>query len=172
MFRQSRSQQFRRITAEHGEFLKQVLWKMTGLRELFEEALQESLVRIWKHGSKVKQSTAKAYLYRIAQSAVAQAWANLKPMGAELTVEPHSAGYDAAQRPCDDGLFHRIRQAISRLPYKQSRAIGLRYFSQHDYAHIAQCLNCSEATARSHVSKGLVKLRSLFNNTQQEGIGQ
>ena len=169
MFKRSRTQRFREINTEYGPFLKQVLWKMTGKRELFEEALQESLVRIWKHSSKIKEPTAKSYLYRIAQSAVAQAWDNLKPSGSQFIPEQHAMAKDA-QSAHPDGLLHKIQKTISKLPYKQSRAISLRYFCQKEYAQIAHCLNCSEAGARSHVSKALAKLRTQLHNAQHEGI--
>ena len=139
MFNRSRAQRFREINAEYGQFLKQVLWKMTGRRELFEEALQESLVRIWKHSAKIKEPTAESYLYRIAQSAVAQAWDNLKPSGSQFIPEQHAMAKDS-QSAHADGLLHRIQKHISKLPYKQSRAISLRYFCQKEYAQIAHCV--------------------------------
>ncbi len=169
MFNQSRAQRFREINTDYGQFLKQVLWKMTGDREVFEEALQESLVRIWKHCSKIKEPTAKSYLYRIAQSSVAQAWGNLKPSGAQLMPEQHAV-INESQPTVPDGRLQSIQRTISKLPYKQSRAISLRYFCQKEYAQIANCLNCSEAAARSHVSKALAKLRTQLKKARYEGI--
>jgi len=169
MFKRSRAQRFREINTEYGQYLKLLLWKMTGQRELFEEALQESLVRIWKHSGKIKEPTAKSYLYRIAQSAVAQAWDNLKPSGAQFIPEQHAMEKDH-QASHLDGLLHRVQAYISKLPYKQSRAISLRYFCRKEYAQIAHCLNCSEAGARSHVSKALATLRTQLKHTPHEGI--
>jgi DNA-directed RNA polymerase specialized sigma24 family protein len=36
----------------------------------------------------------------------------------------------------------------------------MRYFEQKDYAAIAAALGCTEAAARSHVSKAIARLRS------------
>lgn len=169
MFNQSRAQRFREIYSDYGPFLKQVLWKMTGDREVFEEALQESLVRIWKYSAKINEPTAKSYLYRIAQSAVAQAWDNLKPSGAQLMPEQHAVVNESQSSVPDDRL-QSIQRTISKLPYKQSRAISLRYFCQKEYTQIASCLDCSEAAARSHVSKALAKLRTQLKKARYEGI--
>ena len=52
------------------------------------------------------------------------------------------------------------RRAIADLPPRQSRAIVMRYFEQQQYCDIANKLGCSEAAARSHVSKALAALKT------------
>ena len=54
----------------------------------------------------------------------------------------------------------RVRRTIARLPNRQGQAIVMRYFEQKDYATIAAGLGCTEAAARSHVSKALATLRN------------
>jgi RNA polymerase sigma factor (sigma-70 family) len=52
-----------------------------------------------------------------------------------------------------------VRQAISRLPVKQAKAITMRYLEQRQYGDIAVALGCSEAGARSHVGKAVAALK-------------
>ncbi|GAB6987148.1 hypothetical protein JCM10369A_36730 [Nocardioides pyridinolyticus] len=49
--------------------------------------------------------------------------------------------------------------AWQRLTPRQRSAIALRYLEDLDFATIAETLRCSQATARSHVSRGLASLR-------------
>jgi len=57
-------------------------------------------------------------------------------------------------------LTTMVRRAISELPEQQGRAVAMRYLEQKDYDAMAREMDCSEATLRSHVSKGLATLRN------------
>ena len=60
---------FRRVKADYAGFLTLVLWKLTGDRELFYEALQYAMLGMWKNVEKLNGKKAGAYIYRIALSA-------------------------------------------------------------------------------------------------------
>jgi len=51
-----------------------------------------------------------------------------------------------------------IREAIAMLPPNQGQAVLLRIIEDFPYHMIAGVLGCSEATARSHFSKGKARL--------------
>lgn len=51
-----------------------------------------------------------------------------------------------------------IREAIAKLPPNQGKAVLLRIIEESPYHMIASVLGCSEATARSHFSKGKARL--------------
>ena len=55
-----------------------------------------------------------------------------------------------------------IREAIAMLPPKQGKAVLLRIMEDSPYHMIAGVLGCSEATARSHFSKGKARLLKLL----------
>ena len=57
-----------------------------------------------------------------------------------------------------------IKRAISQLPARQSKAIVMRYLEQMEYTSIAKKLNCSQAGARSNVSKALATLKRKLSN--------
>ena len=56
-----------------------------------------------------------------------------------------------------------IRAAIVTLPPNQGQAVLLRLLEDSPYQTIAGVLGCSEATARSHFSKGKARLVKLLN---------
>jgi RNA polymerase sigma factor (sigma-70 family) len=55
-----------------------------------------------------------------------------------------------------------IREAIGMLPTNQGHAVLLRLMEDSPYDTIAEVLGCSEATARSHFSKGKSRLVKLL----------
>jgi RNA polymerase sigma factor (sigma-70 family) len=55
-----------------------------------------------------------------------------------------------------------IREAIAMLPPNQGQAVLLRLMEDSPYHTIAGVLGCSEATARSHFSKGKARLAKLL----------
>lgn len=71
-----RVEAFKKAQDEYSGFIASVLWKLSGNRELFNEALQYTLLQMWKHIKKLQRPDAGAYIYRIALTANSRAWRN------------------------------------------------------------------------------------------------
>ena len=155
---------FKQVRAEYAGFLTSVLWKLTGDRELFTEALQYALLGMWRNVEKLNGKKAGAYIYRIALSANSKAWRNR--IGKDGQIGPNQVGIekDPARRVGESELVWKVRRAIAQLPAKQGKAIVMRYLEQTDYNAIAQKLKCSKAGARSNVSKALAALKGRLGN--------
>jgi RNA polymerase sigma factor (sigma-70 family) len=160
----SKLELFERIRATHAKFLENVLWKLTGDRELFAEAMQNALLKMWQHIYKLNGTSDSAYLYRIAQSSVSIAWRNRLKNKEYIDSESIDVTESPADKVCNNELAQKVRYAIARLPNKQAKAIMMRYLEQKDYQAIAVKLKCSEATVRSNVSKALEVLKRKLNN--------
>jgi RNA polymerase sigma factor (sigma-70 family) len=160
---------FRQVKEKYIEFLSSVLWKLTGDRELFTEAFQYAMLGMWKHVEKLDSKKAQAYIYRIALTANSTAWRNRIGRDGQITDDATVSSKDPQHVIDDSELAGKVRQAIARLPAKQSRAIVMRYFEQQDYLRIAQKLGCSEAGARSHVSKALATLKGKLATLKEQG---
>ncbi len=63
-------------------------------------------------------------------------------------------------------VIRLIQQYIASMPMKQAQAVLLRLFEDESFQSISTALGCTEATARSHVSKGLARLRTLMSETE------
>lgn len=61
-----------------------------------------------------------------------------------------------------DGIYDAIRS----LPRQQAQAVLLRLVDETPYQAIGDILSCSEATARSHVSKGRLRLREILSGKE------
>jgi RNA polymerase sigma factor (sigma-70 family) len=160
MTHQERLAVFDELRAKHLRFLTGVLWRLTGDRELFAEAMQDTLLGMWRHLEKLGREDSLGYLYRIALSANAKAWR--RRIGGNGKAPPGWADSRVEFVPPPDRteLQRAVRRAIARLPEKQGWAVVLRYLEQKEYETIAVSLGCSEATARSHVSKAVAALKS------------
>lgn len=155
---------FRQAETKYMGFLSSVLWKLTGDRELFTEALQNSLLQMWRHADKLGGARAKSYIYRIALSANSKAWRNRIGRNGELPESQISVLKGPTEQVMDGELGKLARREIALLGDKQGKAIVMRYFEQKDYKTIAEDLRCSEAGARSHVSRALATLKERLAN--------
>lgn len=163
-----RAEIFRQVKADYIDFLSSVLWKLTGDRELFTEAMQNSLLGMWRHVEKLNGKKAASYIYRIALTANSKAWRNrigrngqINCQGASPLGESLVGVAEGPDEKVSSGeLAAKVRQAVAQLPAKQSKAIVMRYFQQQDYSDIALQLKCTQAGARSHVSKAIATLRA------------
>jgi RNA polymerase sigma factor (sigma-70 family) len=151
---------FENVRARYSVFLTSVLWKLTGDKELFTEAMQYSLFGIWRNVEKLKSEKAGAYIYRIALTANSKAWQNRVGRNGEILNDPIDPAEDADERLDRAETTAIVRREISRLPKKQARAIVMRYLEQQDYQAIAEKLSCSKAGARSNVSRAMAALKS------------
>jgi RNA polymerase sigma factor (sigma-70 family) len=151
---------FEKVRAEYAVFLSAVLWKLTGDRELFAEAMQYALLGIWQYMEKLDGKKAGAYIYRIALSANSRAWRSRTGRNGQFHSSLTGSDAEPGEQISRAELTLEVRKAISRLPEKQGKAIVMRYLEQHDYPAIAEKLCCSQAGARSHVSKALAALKN------------
>jgi len=151
---------FDELQTRYRNFLEIVLWKLTGDGELFAEAMQNASLKIWQNIERLNHDKAGGYIYRIAQSSASQAWRNRVKRNGDLHKHYLAGENDPSKSIVERDELSIIRKAISELPNKQSRAIVMRYLQVKDYEKIASEIGCSEATARSHVSKALAALKN------------
>ena len=150
---------FEEVRAEYSVFLLSVLWKLTGDKELFTEAMQYALMGIWQHVEKLDGKKAGAYIYRIALTANSRAWRNRIGKNGDFAKSRVDACAEPSEKIHRAELAAKVRRVMSQLPEKQGRAIAMRYIEQEDYQTISEKLGCSKAGARSHVSKALAALK-------------
>ena len=155
-----RAELFRQVKADYIDFLASVLWKLTGDRELFTEAMQYSLLGMWQHVEKLNGRQAGSYIYRIALTANSRAWRNRVGRDGQISKDRVGVAERPDQKVSDSELATKVRQAVAQLPAKQAKAIVMRYFEQQGYQAVAEKLKCSEAGARSHVSKAIATLKN------------
>lgn len=158
-----RAELFRQLRTKYAGFLASVLWKLTHDRELFTEAMQYALLGMWLNIDKLSGKKAGAYIYRIVLTANSKAWRDRIGNNGHFNKIQLDIQQTPDQKLSTSELTEMVRQEISRLPAKQARAIVMRYLEQQDYENIARQLSCTQAGARSHVSKAVAALKGKFS---------
>lgn len=160
----SKLELFEQLRIKNKSFLENVLWKLTGNRELFAEAMQNTLLKMWQHIDKLNGPSSNGYIYRIAQSAVSKAWRNRTGGKESIQTDWIEEAGNPSDKAGDDELAQKVRYVIATLPKQQARAVMMRYLEQKEYDFIAAQLNCTEAAARSNVSKAIENLKRKLAN--------
>ncbi|EXG81828.1 SigE family RNA polymerase sigma factor [Cryptosporangium arvum] len=143
---------------ERGRALLRFAYLLTGDYHLAEDVLQEALAKVHGRWSRLRRDDDPNAYVRTAILRQYLSWRRRRSSGetpSELTVDaPGGTDYaeTLAQR---DALWH----ALSGLPRQQRAAVVLRFYEDLDDDEISRLLNCSVATVRSHVSRGLARLR-------------
>jgi RNA polymerase sigma factor (sigma-70 family) len=150
---------FEKLRGQYIGYLTGTLWKLTGDTDLFAEALQYALLAVWMNLEKLTGPQAGAYIYRIALSANSKAWRIRIGKNGQLPTAT-AISKPPADDTIDEEMLKLVRKEITKLPEQQSLAVVMRYIEQDDYQTIAGKLNCTEDTARSHVSKAINALRN------------
>lgn len=145
---------------------------LTGDRDLAQDVVQEALARAhvrWKQVSRA--GSPDAYVRRMVLNEYLswrRRWSvrQVQAVGERLVEigDARGGGRDHAQDLVEaDELWARLAQ----LPRRQRAVLVLRYYEQLDDAAIAELLDCTAATVRSHASKALTTLR--LRSEQQAG---
>jgi len=103
---------FERVRTRYAGFLASVLWKLTGDRELFAEAMQYALLGLWRHAEKLNGKKAISYIYRIALSANSKAWRNRIGRDGQIARRQNAKAPD--EKLSKSELAAMVRRAITQ----------------------------------------------------------
>jgi RNA polymerase sigma factor (sigma-70 family) len=84
--------------------------------------------------------------------------------GAALPEEP-VAGPSVEERAEQAEVTEHLAALLARLPENQRTAVVLRHVTDLPLTEVAEVLGCPVGTAKSHVSRGLARLRTLIDET-------
>lgn len=84
----------------------------------------------------------------------------------QVALDPWAHPADASENPEDQAQRHdgqaRLGCLLAELPENQRTAVVLRHVVGLPYAELAEVMACPEGTAKSHVARGLQRLRALI----------
>ena len=135
-------------------------------RGLAEDAVQESLIQIWKHLPSFRlKSSIKTWLVRIVINEVKQQFRKKKVSFVSLD-DAHGASGERDEvetAVIQDEERQGLRQAVGKLPLEQREAIVLRYFSELSVREIAAATGQPEGTIKSRLSRALERLNEILD---------
>ncbi|MET0864116.1 MAG: SigE family RNA polymerase sigma factor [Nakamurella sp.] len=151
---------FDRFVAAHGHGLERYAYVLTGDPAAAQDLVQIALLKAYRRWGRISQvAHPAAYLRKV----VTNSYLDQRRRPAEYPSAdiPDSLAEDPAGDP-----LHRVvaadevRRALTVLSPQQRAVIVLRHFAGLDDAAIAEELECSQGTVRTHASRGLQRMRA------------
>lgn len=138
-----------------------------GDRWLAEELAQESMVRVVRDWSKVRNLAAPgAWAHR---AAINLANSHFRRTVAERRARHRMAARDnLIQENPDTPTALAVRDALASLPKRQRAVIVLRFFADLSVREVADLLDCPEGTVKSFTARALRGLRTAGLNELKE----
>ena len=149
------------------------IWRIVRNADLAEDCLQDALAVIWKKRFQVRlHPNPKALILKISLNAAYDSLRRLERMRRQTDVSrlanvPGPPDHDADRRLEEREIEERVQQAIRRLPRKRALAVMMRLVQEESFETIAQALDCSEANARVHFSKGRAQLGKWLSHSSR-----
>ena len=158
---------FRMLVEQHKRVLFGTAYLMVRDRGLAEDALQEALVKVWKHLPSLRlHDSLKAWLLRIVVNEVKQQLRKRRvptlPLekASELAGDPDEVGTAMLRQE----EYQYLRQALGMLPSDQKETVVLRYYSGLTVPEIAAVMGQREGTIKSRLSRALDRLGDILRS--------
>lgn len=169
---------FETLVRRHGPIVLGYLTKMTHHHEQAEDLFQETFQKVHENAAAFRGESLRPWLLTIAaHTAITRGRQEKKreilslsqasgccngchcgPMEAEVPA--------ATPAPVDQLVLEeqrrKVRNALSTLPEQQRTALILSYYHQFSYKQIAEALNCSVGTVKTHLFRALKKMATLL----------
>lgn len=168
---QGRSELLEPLVRRHAPGLLTFIARMTGDTHRAEELFQEVFLTVWvKRAQYQYPRPFRPWLYAIALN---RCRADFRSRGgpgkkkatqALVPEEQVSEGHTPAEAAISAEMAQLVQAAVTRLPQQQRAVVVLRVWHGLAYAQIAEMIDCTEGTVRSHMHHALASLR--------EGLGQ
>lgn len=162
------------LVRRHANSLLTFLTRMVGNGHLGEELFQEVFLAIWlKRRQYQYPRPFKPWLYAIALNKCRSSFRTrvlaTVPISEESVAVASSLKLSASGEDAPDDRMiagetaEQVVRAVASLPSQQRAVVVLRIWEELSYARIAQLVDCTEATVRSHMHHGLASLRKLLS---------
>jgi RNA polymerase sigma-70 factor (sigma-E family) len=131
-----------------------------------EDLLQLCLERTYRHWNRIARqgSEPEAYARQILVNAANDRWRGLRRRPESPLGQADARLPDAADQLVARDL---VLRALATLPPRQRAAVVLRYFDDLDDTQIAAALGCAPGTVRTHLSRGLARMRQAMDDAQE-----
>lgn len=160
---------------------KQGLGGSGGSSAAIEDAAQDVFIELWKHAGRFdgKIASARAFVGAIAKRRIIDRYraerAGIKARSLDALAESAPGVVPAGQTiegsevvrlaREDDASFRDVRSALESLPFEQRSAIRMSVVEGLAHQDIADRLSLPLGTVKSHLRRGLHKLRDLLETT-------
>jgi len=140
--------------------LFQLAYLLCGDRGTAEDAVADSVARVWRRGLRKPVEDVRPYLRRTLVNLLARQHHRSASEAAALV--RHGPGGDVPEVSAEALDHLAVETALLRLPMKQRTVVVLRYFEGMSEAEIASTLRVARGTVKSRAARALEALRPLL----------
>lgn len=160
--------EFEEYVATRGRALERYAYVLAGDAHLAQDLTQTALVKAYRRWSWVTRAGSPDHYVRriLTTSFIDHVRKRSSTERPTAVVREDVGGHDPAQVTV---VRDQLRRGLTSLTGQQRAVLVLRIFEGYDDAAIADVLHCSQATVRSHASRGLGRLRD-FLATDEGGV--
>lgn len=138
-----------------------IAYLLTGSRDAAQELVQSVLARaLLKWGAITQLENVDAYLRRALINERTSQWRRFGRRETPVAALPQAGAHDAIAASDERSALLRV---LRDLPRKQRAALVLRFLEDLADDEIALILDCSTSTVRSHVARGLARVRATLD---------
>ncbi len=157
----------KRVEAAFREYRRELVGLarvLTGSPARAEEVVQEAFVSLHRFVARVEPGNDLAYLRRAVTNQARSGWRRRDTAARHL----HEVGSDPVDRrsPADQALSSTTRSqvdaALRQLSDRQRACLALTYFAELSVAEIAETLDISEGSVKTHLHRGRAALAPLL----------
>jgi RNA polymerase sigma-70 factor (sigma-E family) len=143
-------------------------YAMTGDAQLTEDIVAEAFARVYAKWSRGGIDDPDAYVRRAVVNEVRTTWRRLAVRRRYAAAQHHSE--TAAPSGIDTlGDADLLQRALATLPPRVRAVVILRIVDDLSEQQTADVLGCAKGTVKSHLSRGLERLRSALAPAEGEG---
>jgi len=133
-----------------------VAFRILGSQAEAEDVAQETMAKAYTRWRRIRPEAAR-WVSRVSANNAIDVWR--KRSRQELTSEEIVRAHDG--EPIVERLA--LVDALSRLSRRQREVVVLRYLAGYPEADVAEILECSVGSVKTHASRGLTSLRSTLS---------
>lgn len=165
-------EEFSGLFERYFEQIKRFVYYKTGEEEIASDIAQDVFLKVWERRKNIKQDTAEALLYTMANRLFISRWRKQKvaikfmeravPITAEVLSPELSYVYEETKK--------NYEKILSAMPEECRTVFLMSRIDELKYKEIATCLAISVKTVEKRMSKALSLLRDAFAHYEEEKI--
>ncbi|MHC5083963.1 MAG: RNA polymerase sigma factor [Planctomycetota bacterium] len=146
-------QAFESLVSRHGPSVLGYLTKMTHNRDRAEDIFQDTFRRVHEKADQFRGESCED-------------GHNCPTLENTLAADTDSPDDQLAQQD----QRKQVRESLLKLPEKQRSALILSYYHKMTYKEIAEAMDCSVSSVKTHLFRALKKLATILPNPAVEGL--
>ena len=151
---------FENVFNTHAKSLRNYLYYKCGDKDLAEDFVQESFIKLWDNCAKVLLEKAKSFLFTVANNLFLNDIAHKKVVLKHQKTGARNYTHETPQYIMEEQEFmNKLQKALADLPEKQREVFLLNRIDKKKYKEIAEMVGISVKAVEKRMSAALKSLR-------------